>query len=48
MYTGELYEVDVLWSELESNHKNNYGSALGHFYSLEQKFQRDPNLKELF
>ena len=47
-FTGERYEVGMLWSEPEPNLPNNYGLALGQLYSLERKFQRDPNLKELF
>ena len=38
----------MLWSEPEPNLPNNYGSALGQLYSLERRFQRDPNLKELY
>ena len=47
-FTGERYEVSMLWSEPEPNLPNNYGSALGQLYSLERRFQRDPNLKELY
>ena len=47
-FTGERYEVGMLWSEPEPNLPNNYGSALGQLYSLERRFQRDPNLKELY
>ena len=42
-FTGERYEVGMLWSEPEPNLPNNYGSALGQLYSLERRFQRDPN-----
>ena len=38
----------MLWSEPEPNLPNNYGLALGQLYSLERRFQRDPNLKELY
>ena len=38
----------MLWSELEPNLPNNYGSAIGQLYSLERRFQRDPNLKDLY
>ena len=38
----------MLWSEPEPNLPNNYSSALGQLYSLERRFQRDPNLKELY
>ena len=38
----------MLWSEPKPNLPNNYGSALGQLHSLERKFQRDPNLTELF
>ena len=37
-----------LWSEPERNLPNNYSSALGQLYSLERRFQRDPNLKSLY
>ena len=47
-FTGERYEVGMLWNEPEPNLPNNYGSALGQLYSLERRFQRDPNLKELY
>ena len=47
-FTGERYEVGMLWSEPEPNLPNNYGSALGQLYSLERRFQRDPKLKELY
>ena len=47
-FTGERYVVGMLWSEPEPNLPNNYGSALGQLYSLERRFQRDPNLKELY
>ena len=47
--TGERYEVGMLWTEPESNlSNNNYSSALGHLYSLERRFQRDPNLKSFY
>ena len=46
-YTGERYEVGMLWSEPKPNLPNNYGSALGQLHSLERRFKRDPNLKEL-
>ena len=38
----------MLWSEPEPNVPKNYGSALGQLHSLERRFQRDPNLKELY
>ena len=47
-FTGERYEVGMLWSEPEPNLSNNYSSALGQLYSLERRFQRDPNLKNLY
>ena len=47
-FTGELYVVGMLWSEPEPNLPNNYGSAFGQLYSLERRFRRDPNLKELY
>ena len=48
MFTGERHEVGMLWSEPEPNLPNNYSSALGQLYSLERRFQRDPNLKNLY
>ena len=47
-FTGERYEVGMLWSETEPNLPNNYSSALGQLYSLERRLQRDPNLKNLY
>ena len=47
-FTGERYDVGMLWSEPEPNLPNNYSSALGQLYSLERRFQRDPNLKSLY
>ena len=47
-FTGERYEVGMLWHEPEPNLPNNYSSALGQLYSLERRFQRDPNLKILY
>ena len=47
-FTGERYEVGMLWSEPEPNLPNNYSSALGQLYSLERRFQKDPNLKNLY
>ena len=47
-FTGEQYEVGMLWSEPEPNLPNHYSSALGQLYSLEQRFQRDPNPKKLY
>ena len=47
-FTGERYEVGMLWSEPEPNLPNNYSSALGQLYSLERRFQRDPKLKSLY
>ena len=47
-FTGERYEVGMLWSEPEPNLPNNYSSALGQLYSLERRFQRDPNLKNVY
>ena len=46
--TGERYEVGRLWSEQEPNLPNNYISPLGQPYSLQRRFQRDPNLKSLY
>ena len=37
-FTGERYEVGMLWSQPEPNLPNNYGSALGQLYSLERRF----------
>ena len=47
-FTGELYKVGTLWSEPEPNLPNNCSSALGQLYSLERRFQRDPNLKNMY
>ena len=47
-FTGERYEMGMLWNETEPNLPNNYSSALGQLYSLERRFQRDPNLTELY
>ena len=47
-FTGEWHEVGMLWSEPEPDLSNNYSSALGQLYSLERRFQRDPNLKNLY
>ena len=47
-FTGELYQVGMLWSEPEPNLPNNYSSALGQLYSLERRFQMDPNLKSFY
>ena len=47
-FTGERYEVGMLWSEPEPNLPNNYSSALGQLYSLERRFQIDPKLKSLY
>ena len=47
-FKGERYEGGMLWSEPEPNLPNNYSSALGQHYSLERRFQMDPNLKSLY
>ena len=47
-FTGERYEEGMLWSEPEPNLPNNYSSALGQLFSLERRFQKDPNLKSLY
>ena len=47
-FTGKRYKVGMLWSEPEPNIPNNYNSTLGQLYSLERRFQRDPNLKSLY
>ena len=47
-FTGEWYEVGMLWSAPEPNLPNNYNSALAQLYSLERRFQEDPNLKSLY
>ena len=45
----EVYkQVGMLWSEPEPNLPNNYRSALGQLFSLERRFQKDPNLKSLY
>ena len=38
----------MLWSEPEPKLPNKYSSALDQLYSLERRFQRDPNLKCLY
>ena len=38
----------MLWSEPKRNLPNNYSSALGQFYSLQRRLQRDPNLKSMY
>ena len=35
-FTGDRYEVGMLWSEPEPNLPNNYSSALGQLYPLER------------
>ena len=47
-FTGERYEVGMLWNEPEPNIPNNQSSAVGQLHSLDRRFQRDPNLKELY
>ena len=47
-FTGERYEVGMLWSEPKPNLPNKYSSALGQLYSLERRFQRYPSLKSLY
>ena len=47
-FTGERYEVGMLWSKPEPNLPNNYSSALGQLHSLERRLQRDPNLKSFY
>ena len=47
-FTGERYEVGMVWSEPEPNLPSNYSSALGQINSLERRFKRDPNLKSLY
>ena len=38
----------MLWSEPEANLTNNYTSTVGQLYSLERRFQREPNLNSFF
>ena len=47
-FTGEWYEVGVLWSEPKPNLSNNYSSALGQLCSLEQRFHKNPNRENLY
>ena len=47
-FTGERKDVGMIWSKPEPNVANNNSSAWGQLYSLEQRFQRDANLKDLF
>ena len=44
-FTGERYEVGMLWSEPEPNLPNNYSSALGQLHSLERRLPSYPILK---
>ena len=46
-FTGEPNIVGMLLGEPEPNLPNNYSSALGQLHSLERRFQRNPNLKNL-
>ena len=46
-FTGEQYEVRMVWSETEANLPNNYNSALFQLYSRHGRFQREPNWKIL-
>ena len=43
-FTGERYEVGMLWTQPEPNLPNNYGSALCQIYSLERRLQKDPQI----
>ena len=48
VFTGERYQVGVLWSEPDPKLPVNYSAALGQLYSLERRFQRDPELKLMY
>ena len=48
VFTGERYEVGVLWSEPDPKLPVNYSAALGQLYSLERRFQRDLELKVMY
>ena len=47
-FTGDRCEGGMLWSEPEPNLPNNYSSALGQLYTMERRFQGEPNLKNLY
>ena len=47
-FTGERYEAWLIWSGLEPKPPNNYSSALVQLYSLELRFQPEPNVQELY
>ena len=37
-FTGERFEVGMLWSEDDPKLPNNYGAALGQLFSLEKDY----------
>ena len=41
-FTGERYEMGMLWSEPKPNLPNSYSSAWCQLYSLEHRIQREP------
>ena len=47
-FTGERYEMGMLWSELEPKLPNNYSLGLGQLYSMVRRFQMDPTLKNSY
>ena len=47
-FTGERYEVGLLWREDEVRLTNNFYSAMGQLKSLEQRLQKDDTLRKLY
>ena len=39
-FTGEPYDLGILWTEQGPEITENYNLALGQLYSLEQRFQK--------
>ena len=47
-YNGQRYEVGLLWKHDNVTLPNNFTSALGQLKSLENRFNRDPELKKRY
>ena len=47
-FTGERYEVGLLWREEEAKLTNNFYSAMGQFKSLERRLQKDDMLRNCY
>ena len=47
-FTGERYEVGLLWREDEENLPNNFYSAMGQCKSLERRLQKDDMLRKRY